>query len=553
MKENEFQSTVLIPLFRAMGFKDVTAFGGGSLERGKDIVMWKVGDFGERVNYGVVVKAKKITDNAETSEGAMNVLNQVRQMLKTSYLNPVTGDRETVKKCVVACSKDITKEAMNSIEGELANALDKVVVWVHPGTNLFALIDQYLPVQAALEKLADVQKGLDQATKIVPYKIVASSDNTFSIVPKHPNAHKELPFEVKTHFDFPENPEGNEALKTLREFITKGKNAIIEGKFIKSIEVPDFIPEFLKPQVSENGKLILEHLKRNEILPARLERHLAAGGKVILDRLDMKLVEPGTEEFTISNENQPVPWRVAVTVDLKTGRIHFDYAYEYLGYNPVLHLKGLKFLTALTEEGSTSFIDVNHEANLLPNDNKSYPVDPESEREYSIMRGVLEDLVRIQQTFNARLIFNEDSLNPKERKNIFALAEIVRNGKLPVLVHNPCHSSMSLDKAKDATEIFEDEQINDIFIWQEQNAVRTVQSQQFELGPTLLSGTAYLKKESFGRILKDIAAEKPIIDFDFTFEGGKGILDFVNWKSDDRETRIPELKALLAEAAPYLV
>ena len=35
----------------------LTAFGGGNLERGKDIVMWKESDLGQRLNYGVVVKA----------------------------------------------------------------------------------------------------------------------------------------------------------------------------------------------------------------------------------------------------------------------------------------------------------------------------------------------------------------------------------------------------------------------------------------------------------------------------------------------------------------
>ncbi len=59
MDEAEFQTKVLIPLFRAMKFRDVTAFGGGNLERGKDIIMWKESDLGQRLNYGVVVKAKK--------------------------------------------------------------------------------------------------------------------------------------------------------------------------------------------------------------------------------------------------------------------------------------------------------------------------------------------------------------------------------------------------------------------------------------------------------------------------------------------------------------
>ncbi len=40
MKEEEFQNKVLIPLFRAMKFNNVKPFGGGILERGKDIITW---------------------------------------------------------------------------------------------------------------------------------------------------------------------------------------------------------------------------------------------------------------------------------------------------------------------------------------------------------------------------------------------------------------------------------------------------------------------------------------------------------------------------------
>src|SRR3712207_1168810 len=137
MKEEEFQNLVLIPLFRKMGFQDVKRFDGGNLERGKDIVMWKPSDLGQRLNFGVVVKAVKITGNAKTSEGAMNVLNQIRQMLKNPYLNPVNGSHERIQRCFVACSKEISAEAIHSIEGELVNDLDRVVEWIEPETNLF--------------------------------------------------------------------------------------------------------------------------------------------------------------------------------------------------------------------------------------------------------------------------------------------------------------------------------------------------------------------------------------------------------------------------------
>jgi hypothetical protein len=50
LKEEPLQKTVLMPLFKGMGFKDVFQYHGGPLEQGKDIVMWKADDLGNRVN-----------------------------------------------------------------------------------------------------------------------------------------------------------------------------------------------------------------------------------------------------------------------------------------------------------------------------------------------------------------------------------------------------------------------------------------------------------------------------------------------------------------------
>jgi hypothetical protein len=58
MKEKELQRGVLVPLFEAWGFNDVEVHQ-GTTEVGKDLVMWKTGDLGERLNYAVVVKANR--------------------------------------------------------------------------------------------------------------------------------------------------------------------------------------------------------------------------------------------------------------------------------------------------------------------------------------------------------------------------------------------------------------------------------------------------------------------------------------------------------------
>ena len=64
VSENLLREEVLIPLFTAMGYRDVFAYHGGALEVGKDIVMWKPDDFRDRVNYAVVVKKGNLTGRA---------------------------------------------------------------------------------------------------------------------------------------------------------------------------------------------------------------------------------------------------------------------------------------------------------------------------------------------------------------------------------------------------------------------------------------------------------------------------------------------------------
>jgi hypothetical protein len=256
MKETDFQMKALIPLFRKMGFRDVTAFGGGILERGKDIVMWKDSELGQRLNYGVVVKAKKITGNAEKSEGAMNVLNQVRQMLKTSYQNPVTGGVERIQRVYVANCKDITKEAMFSIQGELENELDKLVEWIHPGSNLFDLIEFHLPELTIFERLSNLQADLDKSMEDTPYRIIASTDNSFSIVEKEDGASARAPFVIKGQFEFDtKTPEGKEAHQKVKDHFEKGMPVEIDGRFLKGFEFPDFVPEWLQPTITPESKL----------------------------------------------------------------------------------------------------------------------------------------------------------------------------------------------------------------------------------------------------------------------------------------------------------
>src|SRR5215813_13079058 len=101
MDEGQLREDVLIPLFRAMGFRDVFHYHGGDQEQGKDIVMWKEETVRERVNYAVVVKSKKISGKATGNSSAGEVCTQIQQCFGRSYLDPISGEEKRVNHCYV--------------------------------------------------------------------------------------------------------------------------------------------------------------------------------------------------------------------------------------------------------------------------------------------------------------------------------------------------------------------------------------------------------------------------------------------------------------------
>jgi hypothetical protein len=119
LSEETVRKHVLIRLFRAMGYRDVTDYH-GTTEHGKDIVMWKPADPRDRVNYAVVLK-KKVNGRASGPGSAGEVVAQVTQCFGTPFKDPRTGEDRTINQCfvIVYGSDTIPKEFTNAVAGPL--------------------------------------------------------------------------------------------------------------------------------------------------------------------------------------------------------------------------------------------------------------------------------------------------------------------------------------------------------------------------------------------------------------------------------------------------
>jgi hypothetical protein len=143
MDERSLRACVLIPLFEAMGFHDVSHHHGGGLEQGKDIVMWRYGDLRERENYAVVAKAGKIRGKVTGSGSCSEVRTQIEQCFDTPYKDPITTAMCHVNRCWVVASGTITKEARLSLDGILQQGHARDTRFV-AGDTLWDLVQRFL-------------------------------------------------------------------------------------------------------------------------------------------------------------------------------------------------------------------------------------------------------------------------------------------------------------------------------------------------------------------------------------------------------------------------
>lgn len=140
LSESDFRGDVLVPLFKGMGFSDVTEYH-GTLEFGKDIVFSEQDRFGERIYYAVVVKHGRIHGTVGKAGNSSEVLYQAQQALGEPWLDPFNIERHRIDKVIIATSGQITQGAILSIEQRIQGQHIRFL----EGNKILVFIDNYAP------------------------------------------------------------------------------------------------------------------------------------------------------------------------------------------------------------------------------------------------------------------------------------------------------------------------------------------------------------------------------------------------------------------------
>lgn len=122
--EDDIIEQIVMPMFRHLGFKRITASGhrDKSLEYGKDIWMKFVLPTKHVIYFGAQAKRDKIDSAGKTKTGSANVaevVQQVRMMLGHEVFDSDINSKRLVDHAFIVSGGEITKAARNWIAGEL--------------------------------------------------------------------------------------------------------------------------------------------------------------------------------------------------------------------------------------------------------------------------------------------------------------------------------------------------------------------------------------------------------------------------------------------------
>ncbi len=426
MNEDRLRKEVLIPLFREMGYREVVEHHGGVLEQGKDIVMWKAGDFERRVNYSVVVKSKKISGKAAGKGSAAEAVMQIQQSFGSPFKDHLTGTDQVVHQCYVVCPV-ITKEALNSMKGAMEDYLLRDTTFLH-GDTLWSTIEKYLPEKTVVEKLKQAQQVLGNVSDEFRVNVNVGDDLQFTIQGKDSENGRIQPIEISGKFEFPDTPEGREAAEAVEKAFRTGSPASIPQEFVKEFQVPSEIRSLFGLDESSLPAIEMRSAPPQTPLLIRLEVQRDGETAGVFEYVELRATQIGSDEVTLSNKAQPVPLKLQIVINRQTEEMRQTWTIETKDQNPHEVLKALRFHNEVVAGGTLRSIHV--QTGFLISERDVEPGQGGIESAEPGWLDVLEALDHIQQRIRIPFQLPESGISLEEAHEILETSKIIREGRL---------------------------------------------------------------------------------------------------------------------------
>lgn len=332
--EAELRREVLVPLFKAMGFRDVFEHHGHALEQGKDIVMWAQDPLGRRLNYAVVAKAKPISGQASGKGSAGEVCMQAHQCFGAPYIDP-HGHRQPVDRVIVVCPHQVKKEALAALEGGLGER--RTAVQVLAGDQLWEQIELHLSDRTLLARAHDLKSQLAKS---------GLHDAAFVVSHEHVQVQMQSTEPIKATFRFPDDEAGRAALRALQEHFDAGTPVTIVREHIEAFQLPEAMERVIGGSPPTKIEIV-SAVTPKLLLDLEVSSHVAT---IRYDNIPFDGVG-GHERLTLESSQHALPFTLRLSFVRSERRFNATLVFKPEGRNVRQQLNALRLQQALAAGG----------------------------------------------------------------------------------------------------------------------------------------------------------------------------------------------------------
>ena len=302
MNEVTLRQRVIIKLLEAQHWQDVRE-GHGPTERGKDIVAWRIGDDGERVDLAVVAKATAIDGQAKiTSRSAGGVATQVLQCFGAPATARATGAVRAITRCLVITNKEITQTGADAFWDMMRGTIRAEKVELIVGQRLWELVREHL-TQAFIGRVADARAAAE-AFADPQYRLDFTSDatgTTIDIRERYDGAFEERPLAI----EIADGPGAAEALAAQLRVAAEDMAVIIEGDAARAVRLPEELRHLIP--VDGLAQVTIDLPERIERYSAELRLDDGAGPPLLIKPLEVDLHQISGAQARFTNRHQVAP------------------------------------------------------------------------------------------------------------------------------------------------------------------------------------------------------------------------------------------------------
>jgi hypothetical protein len=281
-------------------------------------------------------------------DGNSTGLSFLLQCKSTTDLSSLTHRRDRA-------TLSYTFEVADLLHWEISTSPVVAVVWdVRQQHGCWTL------VSAAIRQLDARSKGWRRRKSAAVHLPVANgTDDTGFVRLRRAVADHYLPIVTQQHqsmtitptFVFPHDAEGQSAFAALQAFIDTGEPIVIDGKFIKKVQMPEWWTR-LYGRAGEVESISMSSGDSDRSVACRLEIDTSRFAQpVAVPYVDLRVVRAGRRQFVLSNAHQQIPIHVSMTArhsqDSNVANWGFTFDVEHVSTNPYEAREAAAFSLAL--------------------------------------------------------------------------------------------------------------------------------------------------------------------------------------------------------------